>query len=113
MNRHLIVISVCLIFNMTLEVGAADAPRIPVESLDLTCQADEDCVAVDSHCGGCACPGAAINKAMLLKYDQLRDQTCREFSVALCERYCGHYEPRCLSQKCELIKDTYNFIGKE
>jgi hypothetical protein len=72
---------------------------IEISESHRVCEVDNDCAAIQLHCGGCDC-GHAVNRAYLSLYQSKREAHCKNYSGPWCDMYCGEAKLVCVNKRC-------------
>jgi hypothetical protein len=76
--------------------------HIKVKRADQSCQGDNECDGIQTHCGHCSC-GTAVSKAAKQKYLTLFVHTCATIGkFDNCEMHCETAVPQCIKGYCVL-----------
>ena len=71
------------------------------------CELDQDCVLTYTDCSWCDC-GTPVNKEFEDYYQDLYEDTCRDYQGPVCEIYCPEVQLVCASGRCETVDSGDN-----
>lgn len=81
--------------------------QIAIQDAMSTCTTKEQCIVVDTTCSFC-CKYVAINTQSEELFNQLFDQTCKNYNQSYCECHDLSSYPSCVDGKCQMVKWSEN-----
>lgn len=85
----------------------AHGDQVTVDNAMTACTPKDRCIIVDTKCSFC-CNYVAINSKSEVLYNQMFDQTCKQYSGAYCECSDLSSYPSCVNGTCQMVKWSEN-----
>lgn len=77
--------------------------QIVIPETAQTCTENDQCLAVDTHCGSC-CKYKPLNARYETAFDTAMHAQCKTYHGGFCECYDLSTYPACIEGKCQLVK---------
>ena len=97
--------------HITSIINSSEEITIPDSMTD--CNADDQCIVVDTTCSFC-CKYVSINGKAEDAFNQRFDQSCARYDGGTCECFDLSTYPKCINRKCRLVEwgDAENDINR-
>lgn len=81
--------------------------EIVIQDALTACTDKQQCIVVDTTCSFC-CKYVAINAQSEALFNQMFDQTCKQYNQSYCECHDLSSYPSCVNGKCQMVKWSEN-----
>lgn len=87
--------------------GTSKAGHVVVDEIMASCKPNDQCIVVDTTCSFCG-NFVAINAKSEILFDQMLNETCKDYRGSYCDNHDLSSYPTCVNGKCEMVKWSEN-----